>query len=75
MFDGKRILITGGTGTFGENFTKHLLNFYNPEKIIIFSIKIEIEIILLQINGLILFFSIRIRLIKIKFQNKIFKFY
>jgi len=37
MFDGKRILITGGTGTFGENFTKHLLKFYSPEKIIIFS--------------------------------------
>lgn len=37
MFDDKVILITGGTGTFGESFTQRLLQKYNPKKIIIFS--------------------------------------
>lgn len=37
MLDGKVILITGGTGSFGKNFTKLILNKYNPKKIIIFS--------------------------------------
>ncbi|NUM25116.1 MAG: UDP-N-acetylglucosamine 4,6-dehydratase (inverting) [Candidatus Buchananbacteria bacterium] len=37
MFDGKTILITGGTGSFGRTFTKYLLDNFNPKKIIIFS--------------------------------------
>lgn len=37
MFNDKRVLITGGTGTFGTNFTKHLLNKYSPKKVVIFS--------------------------------------
>ena len=37
MFDDKKLLITGGTGTFGKNFTKRILNEYNPKKIIIYS--------------------------------------
>ncbi|WBW96211.1 UDP-N-acetylglucosamine 4,6-dehydratase (inverting) [Oceanirhabdus sp. W0125-5] len=37
MFNEKVILITGGTGSFGQNFTKRLLKTYNPKKIIIFS--------------------------------------
>ncbi|ASM37155.1 UDP-N-acetylglucosamine 4,6-dehydratase (inverting) [Campylobacter sputorum] len=37
MFDGKSILITGGTGTFGVKFTEILLNKYKPKKIIIYS--------------------------------------
>lgn len=37
MLDGKTILITGGTGSFGKKYTKTILNRYNPEKIIIFS--------------------------------------
>ena len=37
MLDNKSILITGGTGSFGKEFTKRILNEYNPKKIIIFS--------------------------------------
>ena len=37
MLDGKKILLTGGTGSFGKKFTKITLEKYNPEKIIIFS--------------------------------------
>jgi len=33
----KSILITGGTGTFGNYFIKHLLKKYKPKKVIIFS--------------------------------------
>lgn len=37
MFDGKSILITGGTGSFGHAFVKRLLNEFKPNKIIIYS--------------------------------------
>ena len=37
MFNGKNILITGGTGSFGKKYTKILLKNYKPNKIIIFS--------------------------------------
>jgi len=37
MFDGKTILITGGTGSFGNAFVPMILNKYNPKKIIIYS--------------------------------------
>ena len=37
MLDGKTILITGGTGSFGGAFTNHVLNRYKPKKIIIYS--------------------------------------
>ena len=37
MFNNKTILITGGTGSFGKNFTQLLLKKYKPKKIIIFS--------------------------------------
>ena len=37
MFDNKDILITGGTGTFGKNFIKIILNKYSPKRLIIFS--------------------------------------
>ena len=37
MLDKKNILVTGGTGTFGESFIKYALNRYNPKKLIIFS--------------------------------------
>ncbi|MDD5584560.1 MAG: SDR family NAD(P)-dependent oxidoreductase, partial [Candidatus Omnitrophica bacterium] len=37
MFNGKTILITGGTGSFGKKFTETLLTDYKPKKLIIFS--------------------------------------
>ena len=37
MFNGKRVLITGGTGSFGKSFVKHLLENYPVEKIVILS--------------------------------------
>ena len=37
MFNNKSILITGGTGSFGQNFVKEILKQYNPKKIIIYS--------------------------------------
>ncbi|HPH97492.1 MAG TPA: UDP-N-acetylglucosamine 4,6-dehydratase (inverting) [Anaerolineaceae bacterium] len=35
--DGKIILITGGTGSFGKKLTEVILNHYKPRKLIIFS--------------------------------------
>jgi UDP-N-acetylglucosamine 4,6-dehydratase len=37
MFDGKSILITGGTGSFGKQCVKTLLSRYRPQKIIVYS--------------------------------------
>jgi len=37
MLNGKSILITGGTGSFGNAFTEYVLEHYNPEKIVIYS--------------------------------------
>lgn len=37
MFTNKSILITGGTGSFGKQFTKTILERYDPKKVIIFS--------------------------------------
>ncbi len=37
MFNDKVVMITGGTGSFGKSFTKHLLANYKPKKIIILS--------------------------------------
>lgn len=37
MLNGKNILITGGTGSFGKQFVKTILKHYNPNKIIIYS--------------------------------------
>ena len=37
MFNGKNILITGGTGSFGKKFTQTLLAKFKPNKIIIYS--------------------------------------
>ena len=37
MFDGKNLLITGGTGSFGKKFVQTLLRRYKPNKIIIYS--------------------------------------
>lgn len=35
--NGKTLLVTGGTGSFGKKFIKTVLEKYNPEKIIVFS--------------------------------------
>lgn len=37
MIDGKSILVTGGTGSFGKAFVATLLEKYSPKKIIIYS--------------------------------------
>ncbi len=37
MFDGKNVLITGGTGSFGKMFAKLLLKNYKPKRLIIYS--------------------------------------
>lgn len=37
LINGKNILITGGTGSFGKRFTKTVLEQYSPNKVIIFS--------------------------------------
>lgn len=37
MLNNKTILVTGGTGSFGKQFTRYVLKNYNPKKIIIYS--------------------------------------
>ena len=36
-FNGKVILITGGTGSFGQKFLETVLERYEPRKVIVFS--------------------------------------
>jgi len=35
--EGKSVLITGGTGSFGRKFVDHLLLKHNPERVVVFS--------------------------------------
>lgn len=37
MFENKSILITGGTGSFGKQYTKTILERFNPKRLVIFS--------------------------------------
>lgn len=37
MLDGKTLLVTGGTGSFGKMFIKTILQDYKPKKVIIYS--------------------------------------
>jgi len=37
MLNGKTILVTGGTGSFGNKFTQKILAEYKPQKVIIYS--------------------------------------
>jgi len=37
MFNDKIVLVTGGTGSFGKQFIKNLLERYKPKKIIVYS--------------------------------------
>ena len=47
MLNGKTILVTGGTGSFGNQFVTYVLENYDPKKIIIYGIPIVNSIILL----------------------------
>ncbi len=35
--DGKSILVTGGTGSFGKAFIRHVLTHYKPRRLAVFS--------------------------------------
>jgi UDP-N-acetylglucosamine 4,6-dehydratase len=35
--NGKRVLITGGTGSFGKAFVRHVLEQYKPQELVVFS--------------------------------------
>lgn len=37
MFDGKQVLVTGGTGSFGRAFIRTLLARHRPERVVVFS--------------------------------------
>lgn len=37
MLNGKTVLVTGGTGSFGNAFTRYALENYDPKKIIVYS--------------------------------------
>src|SRR5450830_1416168 len=37
MFNGKSIFISGGTGSFGRNFIRRLLEQYQPRRVVVFS--------------------------------------
>jgi UDP-N-acetylglucosamine 4,6-dehydratase/5-epimerase len=37
MFDGKSVLITGGTGSFGKQFVRQLLADHKPRRVVVFS--------------------------------------
>lgn len=37
MFNDKSILVTGGTGSFGKNFIRRLLDRYHPRRVVVFS--------------------------------------
>lgn len=37
MIDGESILVTGGSGSFGKEFVKHLITKHNPRRLVIYS--------------------------------------
>jgi UDP-N-acetylglucosamine 4,6-dehydratase len=37
MFDGKNILVTGGTGSFGKEFVRMVLDCYSPNRLVVYS--------------------------------------
>ena len=49
IFNDSRILITGGTGSWGQTLTRLLLKKYNPKEIVIFS-RGELQQVLMQRN-------------------------
>jgi FlaA1/EpsC-like NDP-sugar epimerase len=47
MFNNSKILITGGTGSWGQTLTRMLLEAHNPREIVIFS-RGELQQVLMQ---------------------------
>ena len=37
VLNGKSILVTGGTGSFGQYFVEHVLRHHQPKRLVIFS--------------------------------------
>jgi UDP-N-acetylglucosamine 4,6-dehydratase len=37
MFDNSSILVTGGTGSFGRRFVRHILEHYRPRRLVVYS--------------------------------------
>lgn len=37
LLEGKSILVTGGTGSFGKKFVRYVLDHFNPRRVIVFS--------------------------------------
>ena len=37
MFRDKTLLVTGGTGSFGNNFVKLVLEEYSPKRVVVYS--------------------------------------
>ncbi|MCL5056544.1 MAG: UDP-N-acetylglucosamine 4,6-dehydratase (inverting) [Actinobacteria bacterium] len=37
LLEGKSVLVTGGTGSFGKKFVRHVLDRFNPRRVIVFS--------------------------------------
>ena len=61
-FDGKSILVTGGTGSFGRHFIKTLLSEAKPRRVVIFSrdemkqFDMQNELVSMDHNGVLRFF-------------------
>ncbi len=61
-FDGKSILVTGGTGSFGRHFVRTLLQSAKPRRLVIFSrdemkqFEMQNDIVPLDKNGVLRFF-------------------
>lgn len=62
QFDGKSVLVTGGTGSFGKNFIRQLLKSASPRRLVIFSrdemkqFDMQNELTPLDKNGVLRFF-------------------
>jgi len=37
VFNNQSVLVTGGTGSFGKAFVKHILKHYRPKRLMIYS--------------------------------------
>jgi|SRR6267378_1955036 len=37
MFNGKSVLITGGTGSFGKQFVRTIVRRYEPKRVVVYS--------------------------------------